>query len=132
MCIRLAILTPSCSPPGIIPQAIEQLFALLEATAAEKLAAEEDYSFKVSASAMEVYNEELKDLGPSVQGSQQEQAASPEPNKRPMSARGQGPSRGQQAKLELRDNRNKQTGFSTEVLPSKPLPPYASHSPFAA
>ena len=93
---------------GIIPEAIEHLFILLKDLQQSEQALGKSHDFKVTASAMEIYNEELKDLGlgfVSAPGSGSDVPVTP----RTASKRSR-------PRIDIRDNRDKASGFSTEIV----------------
>jgi hypothetical protein len=97
------------SHSGIIPEAIQNLFAYLNQRKKEQEDAGEEVAIKVRVSAMEIYNEELRDLFHGMSPS--------ETNESPKTSRF-GSSKGmQKSKIDVRDAR-KNSGFSTEVTNS--------------
>eukprot|EP00873_Tetraselmis_striata_P001075 jgi/Tetstr1/421339/TSEL_012309.t1 len=92
---------------GIIPEAIQNLFHHLEQRRKELEAGGEEVTLKVRVSAMEIYNEELRDLF--VQGGVVHEAEGPKTS-RFGSAKG-----AHKARIDVRDAR-KNSGFSTEVV----------------
>lgn len=105
----------TCTPAGIIPEAIQNLFQHLEQRRKELEANGEEVTLKVRVSALEIYNEELRDLF--VQGGVVHDTS----NDSPKTSRFGSARSSQKQRIDVRDAR-KNSGFSTEVGPSALMP----------